>query len=355
MNSETGAEIWGFGYPGVYEDISGFDNGPRSTPVIDDDRVYIFGVEGMLHCLSVLDGRSIWKFDTQKKFNVVQNHFGVGSTPVVEGDLLITAIGGSHPTKHPNLIAAQGQLTGNGTGIIAFNKFSGEIIYKTSHEMASYASPKIATINGRRQGFLFARGGLLGFEPQTGQLNFHYPWRSKKLQTVNASNPVVAKNLVFISEAYGRGSSVLKIEPDGYSVIWKDEKRGRHKSMELHWNTAIQHDGYLYACHGRNAGNAALRCIELATGKIAWSHKVKERSSLLYVDGHFISLGERGTLTLFKANPEKPEIVSSNKIMDKFGEQLIKYPAWAAPVLSNGFLYLRGKGRIVCLDLLAKN
>ena len=98
-----------------------------------------------------------------------------------------------------------------------------------------------------------------------------------------------------------------------------------------------------------------MRCIELETGKIAWSHKVKELSSLLYVDGHFISLGERGTLILFKANPEKPEIVFSNKIMDQSGELLIKYPAWAAPVLSNGFLYLRGNGRIVCLDLLAKD
>ena len=354
MNSETGAEIWKFGYPGVYEDIYGFGNGPRTTPVIDNNRVYIFGVEGMLHCLSVLDGRLIWKLDTQKKFDVVQNFFGVGSTPVVEGDLLIAAIGGSLPTKHPNALVAQGQLSGNGTGIVAFNKFTGEIIYNTSDEMAGYASPKIATINGRRQGFLFARGGLLGFEPRTGRVNLHYPWRSKKLESVNASNPVIAETLVFISESYGLGSSVLKIESDGYSVIWKDEKRSRKKFMELHWNTAIHHRGYLYACHGRNSGRAELRCIELATGKIAWSHKVKELSSLLYVDGHFISLGERGTLTLFKANPEKPEIVSSNEIMDKSGEQLIKYPAWAAPVLSNGFLYLRGQGRVVCLDLLAK-
>ncbi len=355
LSSETGAEIWRFGYLSVYEDIYGLSKGPQTTPVIDNDRVYIFGVEGMLHCLSVLDGQLMWKLDTQRKFDVIQNFFGVGSTPVVEGDLLIAAIGGSLPTKHPNTLAAQGQLSGNGTAIVAFNKFTGEIIYNTSDEMAGYASPKVATINGRRQGFLFARGGLLGFEPRTGQVSFHYPWRSKKLESVGASNPVIAENLVFISESYGLGSSVLKIESDGYSVIWKDEKRNRNKFMELHWNTAIHHRGYLYACHGRNAGNAELRCIELETGRIAWSHKVKELSSLLYVDGHFISLGERGTLMLFKANPAEPEIISSNKIMDKYGTQLIKYPAWAAPVLSNGFLYLRGKGRVVCLDLLDKN
>ena len=64
MNSETGANIWQFEYPSLYEDIYGFSNGPRTTPVIDNDRVYILGVEGMLYCLNVLDGKQIWKIDT---------------------------------------------------------------------------------------------------------------------------------------------------------------------------------------------------------------------------------------------------------------------------------------------------
>ena len=220
-----------------------------------------------------------------------KNFFGVGATPVVEGDLLIAAIGGSPPTAYKNVYSAQGELTGNGSGIVAFNKYTGELVYKNADNLAGYASPKVATINGKHTGFLFAREGLLVFTPGTGAINFHYPWRSKRLESVNASNPVIFGNYVFISESYDIGSTLLKAEADTFRVIWKDEKKSRNKSLMLHWNTAIHHNGYLYACHGKGAGTAELRCIEPLTGKVMWSQKMKELSSLIYVDNHFISFG----------------------------------------------------------------
>jgi outer membrane protein assembly factor BamB len=198
---------------------------------------------------------------------------------------------------------------------------------------------------------MFARGGLFGFEPSTGKVDFHYPWRSKKLESVNASNPVVVGNLVFISEAYGRGSSLLKVRPSGYQVVWKDAPRRRNKSMMLHWNTAIYHNGYLYGCSGRHAQGSDLRCIKLESGEVMWSERIDERTSLLYVDGYFVALGEYGTLSLIRATSEKSDVVSRVQIADNQGQELISYPAWAAPVLSNGFLYIRGKDRLVCLDL----
>ena len=82
-----------------------------------------------------------------------------------------------------------------------------------------------------------------------------------------------------------------------------------------------------------------------------WSERLNERTSLLYVDGYFVGLGEFGTLTLIRATPEKLDVVSRVQVTDEHGEALINYPAWAAPVLSNGFLYIRGKDRLVCLDL----
>ena len=97
MKPETGDEVWRFEYSRVYEDMFGYDNGPRCCPVVDDDRVYTFGVEGMLYCVRVADGKEIWKVDTAKDFGVVQNFFGVGSTPLIEGDLLIVKVGGSPP------------------------------------------------------------------------------------------------------------------------------------------------------------------------------------------------------------------------------------------------------------------
>ena len=74
------------------------------------------------------------------------------------------------------------------------------------------------------------------------------------------------------------------------------------------------------------------------------------------VDGHFICLGEDGALRLLKVNPRKGEEVSAVDVKDpKTGQGLLDYPCWAAPILSNGFLYVRGDERIVCLELIKKN
>ena len=352
MESTTGNELWRYEYPTAYEDMYGYNNGPRCCPVIDDDRVYIFGAEGMLHCVRVSDGEGLWKVDTTAKFHVVQNFFGVASAPAVEGELLIVQIGGSPPGSPKDIWGANGRPDPNGSGIVAFNKHTGEVVYQIADELASYASPVFSTINGRRWGFAFLRGGLIGFEPVSGTIDFHYPWRHRKIESVNASSPVVADDFVFISESYGIGSSVLKVRPGGYEVVWKDSALRRNKSMELHWNTAIHHEGYLYACSGQRPNGAELRCVELKTGKVMWAQRVDERASLLWVNDYFIYLGEYGRLMLLKCTPAKLEIISQVPMLkDKNGRQLVKYPAWAAPVLVDGYLYIRGKDHLICFDL----
>jgi outer membrane protein assembly factor BamB len=369
LKSETGEELWRFEYESDYEDHFGYDNGPRCCPVVDDDRVYLYGAEGTLHCLNALDGKVLWRVDTAKKFNVVQNFFGVGSAPLVEGDLLITVVGGS-PADTPRVGLRLDLVKGNGSGVVAFDKRSGEVKYKLSDELAGYASPMAVTVGDRRWCFVFARGGLLGFEPASGKLDFHFPWRDENLESVNASNPVVVGDRVFISECYGIGSALLKFKPGGSEVVWTDEKKGRAKSLLAHWNTPIHIDGYLYGCSGRHTAGAQLRCIELETGKVMWTTTGRQaeddlpfgRSSLLYVDGHFICLTEYGELIVLKVNPKKYEPVSRVLLRDKGGTPvpgfgpppLLEYPAWAAPVLSHGLLYVRGKDRLVCLELMPK-
>jgi outer membrane protein assembly factor BamB len=210
----------------------------------------------------------------------------------------------------------------------------------------------LATIDDRRWCFVFARGGLLGFNPADGKIDFHYPWRARILESVNASNPVVVGNKVFISECYGPGSALLEVKPGGCKEIWTDADKGRNKSMQCHWNTPVHVDGYLYASSGRHPNEAELRCIELATGKVMWREPGLTRSSLLLVDGHFICQCEDGTLRLLKVNPQKYEEVSSVDLTSANGQPLLQYPCWSAPILSHGLLYVRGRDRLVCLELI---
>jgi outer membrane protein assembly factor BamB len=352
LDRKTGEAFWSFKYPTNYEDDFGYSNGPRCCPVIDGDRVYLHGAEGMFHCLAVDTGKEIWKVDTMQEFNVKPNFFGVGSAPLVEEDLLIVQIGGSSPDDDDKP---------SGTAIVAFDKLTGKVKYKLGDEFASYSSPVAAPIGDRRWCFVLARGGLIAFDPKTGTQDFHFPWRAPILASVNASNPVIVDDKVFISEAYGPGSALLKVKPGDYELLWSD-KRKREAGMKAHWVTPVYCNGYLYGDSGYRTPDADLRCLEFATGKIMWQTDDFGHSSLLMVDGHLICLTERGELRLLKVNPEKYDEVSRMIVREPGkdgnfnpkGRRLLEYPCWAAPVLAQGLLYVRGRDYIVCLELIAE-
>jgi len=360
LNAETGKELWRYEFPTEYEDLYQYNNGPRCSPVIDGDRVYAYAVDGVLVCCRTADGKLLWQKNLNKEFGVVQNFFGVGSTPVVEGDLVIAMVGGSPPDSQNVAPGRLDRVEPNGSGIVALDKLTGEVKYRIADELASYASLKLATIDGRRWCFAFCRGGLVAFEPASGKIDFHYPWRDKQLESVNASMPVVVGDEVLISETYGIGSSLLKVSPGKYEVVWKDDDRKRAKNMQCHWMTPVYDGGYLYGSSGRHTENAVLRCMEWKTGKVMWDQPGMSRTSLLAVDGHFLCLGEYGNLWLMKLTPEKPELIAEiNYGSPKLGEKLLgkadrvlEYPCWAAPIVSHGLLYLRGKDRLICLELI---
>jgi outer membrane protein assembly factor BamB len=353
-NAETGEYIWKYEYPTRYEDYYGYDPGPRACPVVDSDRVYIHGAEGILACVSAADGKEHWKVDTRAKYHFHQNFFGVGCVPLVDGELLIVAIGGSPKGPRPTDLR---EAKGNGSAIIAFDKKTGEEKYRLGNELASYASPVVTEIGGKRVGLYFARGGLLGFDPQAGRQLFHYKWRSRLEESVNAANPVVIGDRVFITECYEKGSALLKLTP-GWKVeeVWTDADRDyNEKALMAHWNTPVLDGGFVYASSGRHAPEGDLRCVELATGEVKWRERRTTRCMLTKIDGHFLSFAETGELRLFKVNPNKYEELARWEV------PALTYPSWGMPVVSRGLLYLRGKDeesrdghKLICFELIAR-
>ena len=112
---------------------------------------------------------------------------------------------------------------------------------------------------------------------------------------------------MFISETYELGSALVRFTGTGFEEVWTDRDRRRNQAMALHWNTPIEHDGYLYGSSGYHAPEAELRCVEWKTGKVMWSEPDMGRSSLLFVDGTLVCLSEDGTLRLVRATPERYE------------------------------------------------
>lgn len=360
LHPATGASRWRFRYATAFEDRYGYNNGPRSSPVIDAGRVFALGAEGKLHCLDLGSGAIVWRRDLRADFKVRQDFFGTASTPLVEGRLLIINVGAP-----------------GGPSVVGLDAATGREAWRAGREWGpSYASPVPAVVHGRRRVFVFAggesdppAGGLLSIDPANGRVDFAFPWRSRVFESVNASCPVVFDNKVFISASYRTGSALVEVRPDfTHRVVWTTGQFG------LHFSTAIYRDGYLYGFDGRNEPDASLACVDAANGRIVWREtpewvdSVEMRSggqqrqtvstyrgSLLAADGQFLALGEVGHLLWMDLTPKGYREVSRAWL----------FPAresWTLPVLSRGLLYVvqntqdivrRTGPRLLCYDLRA--
>ncbi len=352
FEADTGKPLWHYAYPTRYVDPYGYNGGPRCTPLLTQDRCYTFGAEGKLTCLELETGKEIWQRNTAAEFDIPMAFFGVGATPILEGNLLIVVVGG-----HPN------------SGVVAFDAQTGKTVWESVGpgawpdppiriqrdrppvKLSSYSTPTAATIHGKRHILCFMRTGLVSVDPATGEENFNFWFRSAEHDSVNAARPVVVGNQVFLSAAYDTGAALLEVHPDGrkYDVVWQDVD-----AMQTHWSTAIEHHGYLYGFSGRHEPGSTFRCIERATGRLMWATrdvnaddqpdpkaglgatepKYYGRGSAVLAEGKFIVQGERGVLALVELNPRKFVEISRVKYPEA------GYPSWVAPVLSRQRLYL---------------
>ena len=360
----TGLVRWKYAYPTEYTDPYGYNNGPRATPLIADGRVYLFGAEGTLTCLKFADGKLLWQRQTAKEFEIPPAFFGVGSTPILEGDKLLVMVGGQPDAAVVALDSATGKTRWQSVGE---KSWTGQPMYdwpgdlrvdwRRYEKQASYSSLITVPINGERLTLAVTRQGLVALDPRDGTVKFSRWFRSRANDSVNAMTPFVSGNDILISSAYFRsGSVLLRVKPGNtnYTEVWKG------LGLEMHWSQPMLVGGHLYAFSGRNEPDAMLRCVELATGTVKWErderwpkHSAEQppvfgRGSFLQADGKLIALGEGGLLGLFRPNPTQCEELGRWQVPQ------LKNPCWAAPVLSDGRLFLQGEDRLVCLDARKK-
>jgi outer membrane protein assembly factor BamB len=358
LEAETGRPLWEHAYPSDYRDTFGYDGGPRAAPVIHGDRVLTFGPEGRLECRSLADGASLWHIDTSADYHVVQNFFGVGAAPLViaieGGGIVVVQVGGSRPGSAPPAPERLDLVKGLDSGLVAFDLATGRERWRASAQLASYAAPVLATIKGKPRIVAWMRDDLLVVDPATGGVVAEFRWRADELFSAVAASPVVANDQVLLSECYGPGSVLLDLAGGDPRVVRRDRNPRPRKALMAHWATPVFHEGHMYGSSGRNAGDALVSCVEWETGAVKWTEPGLGRASMVLADGHLVVLGEFGDLVLARAAPEAFAVVSRAKLVADDSTPLLAPPCWAAPVVARGLLYVRGAGRMVCVDLLAE-
>ena len=348
-----GQEVWSRSQPFIYRDMLGYEDGPRSSPTIDGDRIFTLGVTGQLTCRNLSDGKPVWTVDTNRKYGVVQNFFGVGCSPLVLGDQVIVMVGGSPPEDQNIAPMRLDRVSPNGSAVVAFDRDTGKELWKCGDDLASYSSPRPVEVDGETLVLVFARSGLMAIDPSAGKVHWQFDHRAAILESVNAIVPVVDGDHVFISECYEVGSVLLKLNRQSPQVVWRDRPRDRrNQAMRCHWSTPILVDGLLYGCSGRNAPDSDFRCIDFQTGKLQWSDPRRIRSSLTRVGDHLIVLEERGVVQVIRPNPKELDVVAEWDLSRSDGDRpAIAYPCWAAPIVVGSKLILRGDQKVLCFDL----
>jgi outer membrane protein assembly factor BamB len=320
---QSGRSLWQADFPATYRTGIDADKGPRCVPVIHKDQVFVFGAGGDLHCVSLATGQKQWSRDLWTDYKTPEGYFGAGSSPIVAGERLWLNLGGED------------------AGLIALDLKSGKTLFAGTEEQASYSSPTTTTIDGRELVVFVTRYNCVGIDALTGEPVFTFPFGMRG-PTVNAATPVVVDDKVFVTASYGVGARLAKMNMKPKSeTIWENDD-----SMSSQYNTPVFHEGYFYGIDGReDVGIANLRCVDAATGKVAWSADEFGMAHLVLANDQLILVGNSGQVTLAAATPKKFTVLSQ--------AQLVDGTIRALPALSQGKLVVRtvaqrGRGEIIC-------
>ena len=322
---KDGEEVWRHEYD-CHADIRDYP-GPRSTPTLDGDRLYTVGSNGKLLCLEAATGSPHWQKDLLSEFQASSPKWGVAFSALIDGDLLFTSPGGR-----------------DGNSLAAFNKITGELVWKRLNDPPGYSSPVAVTIGGTRQIIYFMGESLVAVRAGDGELCWRYPWATT--YDVNAATPVVFQarrgdqvlHYVFISSGYGRGCALLKIavKADGG---FEAKKVYSGKQMCSHFASPVRRGEYLYGID-----DSRLACLNLRNGKVMWTWRGCNKGSLLRVNDLLLVLGEEGRLWLMDASPEK--LAPRAEARPFRGGR-----CWTMPVLAEGKLFLRDEQHMKCFDV----
>jgi outer membrane protein assembly factor BamB len=317
IDPKTGKNIWRHEYP-MTVDPNLFEGGPRSTPVLDGDRLYALSHQGDLWCLDAATGKKRWYTHFQQEFGGQRADWGYAGSPLVAGNLLLCDVGG------------------RGASTVALDKMTGKPVWKSGSDKPGYASPVVATLGGTETVLVFKATALVAHALQDGRELWRYPWKTS--YEVNAATPlVVAPDRVFIASGYNTGCALLQIRGGRPTELW------RNKNLRAHMNTPTVHQDHLYGIDG-DSGGGNLVCLSVANGERVWQEKTVKGGALILSGGKLIVFTERGELVICEASPAGFKPLSRAAVLTG--------RCWAQPTLDDTRVYLRNNnGELACVEL----
>jgi outer membrane protein assembly factor BamB len=313
----TGRELWANGWAAEFQESMGGD-GPRATPTWNEGRVYALGAEGELRCLDAASGKRIWSINILTDNRAQNLTWGMAAAPLIVDDKVIVAPGGP-----------------SGQSVVAYNKLTGEPVWKSLDDKQSYTSPMLVTIAGKRQILTASAKRVMGLTVENGSVLWDYPWTTE--YDINSAQPIVISgNRVFISAGYDHGSAMLEIAPVGDKFQAKE--LWSNKRMKNKFSGSVLFENNIYGLD-----EAILACVNADTGELKWKGGRYGYGQVLLAGGNLIVTTETGDVVLVKATPERhQELARFSAVSGK---------TWNNPAISDGKLLVRNTTEMACFRI----
>ncbi len=306
LDVATGKTVWKTPTGRAYREERG--NGPRGTPTTDGSRLYAVAADGTLVCLEMATGKKVWDLNMPRQFGGSVPEWAYSESPLVDGDRVIVTPGGP------------------GASVVALQKETGKVIWKSQSDPAGYSSPMPVDFGGTRMVIVLTARGALGLDVRDGELRWRYDKVANRV--ANIATPVLRDDHVFLSTDYGTGCGLLKLASNGGSISAAEVYFNR--DMRNHYTTSVLVGDTLYGF-----SSSILTAMNFQTGAVAWRDRSVGKGNCIFAEKNLYCLGEDGVMGLIEATPTAYREKSRFKISP--GE----HPTWTPPVIADGKLYLR--------------
>jgi outer membrane protein assembly factor BamB len=342
---KTGDTVWEHSYDCPYSGVN-FPSGPRTTPVVDGDRVFTLGAMGDLLCLDAKTGKPVWEKHFKIDYSVKPPVWGWSSHLLADKERVYSLVGGE------------------GSCVVAFDKTSGKEIWKalTSKEVG-YSPPVMVEAAGVTQLIVWLSDVVAGLNPKTGEVY----WKEKHpaggvkhpQPAVTISTPCVKDNVVYVSSAYD-GGLALKLATDkpAASVVWRSSQSFPKDADKLPtlMSSIIAKGEHLYVVEP-NACEVV--CAKADTGENVWTSRnlFKGQQALhggvfwVSAEGREYCLTDQGDLVILDLNPKGYKELGRAHVIDPTQGARGRKVVWSHPAFADKCMVARNDKEIVCVSL----